>query len=73
MRPGGDITAVGDRAVVPTGAHVLSPGMDVTPADLIRALITEHGVVEQPYGDKLSRMVAVGPGDATIPEPSVVG
>jgi methylthioribose-1-phosphate isomerase len=54
-RPGGELTAIGAVAVVPAGAHVMSPGVDVTPAELIAGFITEHGVLEAPFGASIAR------------------
>ena len=33
----------------------LNPAFDVTPAELITAIVTEHGVHESPYADSLAR------------------
>jgi methylthioribose-1-phosphate isomerase len=54
QRPGGEVAAIGSTAVIPAGAHVLSPGVDVTPAELITAFITENGVVGPPFGERLT-------------------
>lgn len=39
-----EIYAVGDTILTPTGAEFYNPAFDVTPAELITAIITEHGV-----------------------------
>jgi methylthioribose-1-phosphate isomerase len=39
-----EIYAVGDTILTPIGAEFYNPAFDVTPADLITAIITEHGV-----------------------------
>jgi methylthioribose-1-phosphate isomerase len=36
----------------------MNPAFDVTPAELIDAIITERGVVEQPNRDKLAKHLA---------------
>ncbi len=41
--------------VLPIGANVLNPAFDVTPADLITAIVTESGVLEPPYQETLRR------------------
>ncbi|MDD5180653.1 MAG: S-methyl-5-thioribose-1-phosphate isomerase, partial [Gallionellaceae bacterium] len=38
------------------GVQIRNPSFDVTPAELVTALITERGVVHQPDRDKLSRL-----------------
>jgi methylthioribose-1-phosphate isomerase len=37
---------------VPPNAGVYNPAFDVTPAELISAIITEKGVMRPPYGAK---------------------
>ncbi|MEO1525092.1 MAG: S-methyl-5-thioribose-1-phosphate isomerase [Planctomycetota bacterium] len=46
---------------VPEAAAVLNPAFDVTPAELVTAIITEHGVVEQPTKALLEQHLAVKP------------
>ena len=36
----------------------MNPAFDVTPAELVTAIITEHGVVRAPYRRGLERVVA---------------
>ncbi len=51
LRPGGaDLAAPGARA--------LNPAFDVTPADLIEAIVTEQGVLRAPYGPAIAGAVA---------------
>lgn len=38
-----EIYQVGDTVLCPTGAEFYNPAFDVTPAELIKAIITEHG------------------------------
>ncbi len=40
---------------VPEEADVMNPAFDVTPADLITAIITERGVINAPDGEKIAR------------------
>lgn len=40
--------------VVPDGAKVMNPAFDVTPAELVTAIITERGVVPNPSREKLA-------------------
>ena len=43
---------------VPDAANVLNPAFDVTPAELVTAIITEHGVVERPNKALLEQHLA---------------
>ena len=46
-----------DPAEVTARFAARNPAFDVTPAGLIRAIVTEHGVHGQPFGDSLGRAV----------------
>ena len=50
------LTAGGSR-IAPEGAHAWNPAFDVTPAELIDAIVTEKGVVEQPTRLKISALM----------------
>jgi len=41
---------------VPDGVKVLNPAFDVTPSDLVTAIITDRGVVRAPYTESLKAM-----------------
>ena len=45
----------GVRTAAP-GTEVYNPAFDVTPAELITAIITEHGVIRPPYLENLGRL-----------------
>lgn len=47
-RAADEVTHGFGRQTVPAGVAVYNPAFDVTPAELINAIITEHGIVEQP-------------------------
>ena len=40
-----------DRRMAPEGIHVYNPAFDVTPAELITAIITEKGIAYFPFND----------------------
>ncbi|MCY4222537.1 MAG: S-methyl-5-thioribose-1-phosphate isomerase [Thiotrichales bacterium] len=46
------------RRVAPDGAGAWNPVFDVTPAALVDALVTEHGVVEAPDRDRIAALLA---------------
>lgn len=48
-RAGEELTEVDGVRVAPEGCHVYNPAFDVTPGDLITAIITEKGVHRPPY------------------------
>ncbi|MCB2174399.1 MAG: S-methyl-5-thioribose-1-phosphate isomerase [Actinomycetales bacterium] len=58
-RDPGEVTAFGGRQTAPTGAAGFNPAFDVTPHDLISAVVTERGVVEPattPHPELLARI-----------------
>jgi methylthioribose-1-phosphate isomerase len=52
-RAAGEVTAIGGVPVAPEGVAVYNPAFDVTPAELVTAIITDVGVFEPPYGAEL--------------------
>ena len=61
-RPAREVTHVFDRQIAPSGVRVFNPAFDVTPSELVTAIVTERGVARQPLGRTLARLVA---GDAS--------
>ena len=47
-RAAAEVTGFGDQNWSPTGVAVRNPSFDITPAELITALVTERGVVRSP-------------------------
>ncbi len=43
-----ELLSVGNVRIVAEGIHAWNPVFDVTPAELIDAIVTEHGVIERP-------------------------
>ena len=44
-----EVTHLGERALAPPGIDVAHPAFDVTPGELVTAIITERGVARAPY------------------------
>jgi methylthioribose-1-phosphate isomerase len=53
-----EVFMFGGARVAPEGVRAWNPAFDVTPAELIDAIVTEKGVVEQPTGDKMLALMA---------------
>jgi methylthioribose-1-phosphate isomerase len=51
-----EVTHVGEQRLAPDGIKVRNPAFDVTPAALIRAIITNVGVAEAPYEKSLAAL-----------------
>ena len=53
-----EVTHVGGTQVAASGAGVWNPAFDVTPHRLIAGIITEKGIVRQPYTESLLEVVS---------------
>jgi methylthioribose-1-phosphate isomerase len=47
---------MGQTQIAPDGVKVFNPAFDVTPNDLISAIITERGVARAPFGESLRKL-----------------
>ena len=56
QRDAAEVRGFGAACWAPAGIPVCNPAFDVTPAALVRALITEAGVIWAPDGEKLARL-----------------
>ncbi|MEX2164842.1 MAG: S-methyl-5-thioribose-1-phosphate isomerase [Sulfuricaulis sp.] len=52
-----EVLNVGGTRTAPEGAQAWNPAFDITPAELIDAIVTEKGVVMNPTREKLSAMM----------------
>ena len=48
-----EVLGCGGQSVAPVGVSAYNPAFDVTPAELVTAFITEHGVLRAPYSESL--------------------
>jgi methylthioribose-1-phosphate isomerase len=62
-RPASEVLSFAGANVAPEGASAANPAFDRTPADLISAIVTERGVLRQPYGPAIAGLqrTAVAP------------
>ncbi len=52
-RPMDEVTSLGGRPIAPAGVDAWNPSFDVTPAELIDAIVTERGVIHQPTVERV--------------------
>ena len=52
-RPGSEVTEIRGVRLAPEGTIAQNPAFDVTPADLISAIVTEEGALRAPFGPAL--------------------
>lgn len=58
QRPIEEVTHFGERVVAPEGVSVANPAFDVTPNELVTAIVTERGVLRAPYAESIGSMMA---------------
>ena len=56
-RPADEILLIKGLAIAPQGTSARNPAFDVTPADLISAIVTDEGALTAPYGPSLAEAV----------------
>ncbi len=57
-RDAGEVTRLAGERIAPEGAPAVNFAFDVTPHELIEAIITEAGVLEPPYEESIERVLA---------------
>ncbi len=66
-RDAAEVLGWGGVRTAPDGAGAWNPAFDVTPADLVTAVVTEHRVVRPSRGETMRRGgAATGPGDGAL-------
>ena len=60
QRDGREISEGLGRVTAPPDVGLYNPAFDVTPAELVTAIITEKGVVRPPYGERLREVCRAG-------------
>lgn len=63
-RPPDEVRGFRSERTAPKGIDVWNPAFDVTPAELINAIITEEGVHRPPYGDAINSILEMENGGA---------
>jgi len=58
QRKASEVTGVGDKKTAPDGIDVINPAFDMTPPELISAIITENGVVKPPFQQSIKELFA---------------
>ncbi|MCK5874383.1 MAG: S-methyl-5-thioribose-1-phosphate isomerase [Alcanivoracaceae bacterium] len=58
QRSAAEVRNIQGVPVAPENVPVFNPAFDVTPAQLISAIVTEHGVIERPDTDKMAAHLA---------------
>jgi len=51
-----EVTGLAGQAVAPEGVRVWNPAFDVTPSNLVTAIITDKGIARSPYTQGLTAL-----------------
>jgi len=57
QRSPNEVTHIQGVRIAPEGIKVQNPAFDVTPHKYITAIITERGIIKEPYGEGIKRKV----------------
>ncbi len=55
-----EVTHIQGVAIAPAGIEAANPAFDVTPHPLITAIITESGIIREPFGDGIKKILGSG-------------
>jgi methylthioribose-1-phosphate isomerase len=53
-----EVVQIRGKRVAPKGIPAANPAFDMTPPDLVTAMITERGLVKPPFGESISRLMS---------------
>jgi methylthioribose-1-phosphate isomerase len=56
QRKADEVTHIGDKKTAPDGISVINPAFDMTPPELITAIITEAGVAKPPFEESIKKL-----------------
>jgi methylthioribose-1-phosphate isomerase len=69
-RPAAEVTSLAGQPVAPAGCQAYNPAFDVTPPELISAVVTEQGVIQPVTAGNL-RILGVGRGAVATPQATI--
>ncbi|GAG32119.1 unnamed protein product, partial [marine sediment metagenome] len=58
QRSPNEITHIQGVSIAPEGIDVANPAFDVTPHRYITAIITERGIIREPYGEGMRKLIS---------------
>lgn len=57
QRPASEVTSLAGQPIAPSGCAAINPAFDVTPHELITALVSERGVIQRPDAAQLAAWI----------------
>jgi methylthioribose-1-phosphate isomerase len=67
-RPAREVSHIFDRQISPTGVAIANPAFDVTPNELVTAIITEKGIARAPVARTLTKLLGAAKARRRIAE-----
>ena len=58
LRPASELLSFGGRQIAPEGTAAVNPSVDIVPASLVSAIVTEAGAIRPPFGTSLDDAAA---------------
>jgi methylthioribose-1-phosphate isomerase len=55
-RAASELAEIAGRRIAPSGVRIFNPAFDITPAELVTAIVTERGVARPPYEKSLAEL-----------------
>lgn len=56
-RPAAEVTSIQGVNIAPPNCHAINPSFDVTPHELIDAIVCEKGILQAPYGKHIQQLL----------------
>jgi methylthioribose-1-phosphate isomerase len=56
QRSGDEVACLNNKRITPKGAKIAHPAFDITPNDLVTAIITDRGIAQQSYSTSLKKL-----------------
>jgi methylthioribose-1-phosphate isomerase len=60
-RAADEVLGFGGASWSPAGVSARNPAFDITPAELVSAIVTERGIARPPYSDSIAALLAAHP------------
>ena len=52
-----EVTHIKGQTLVPPGIAVANPAFDITPNELVSAIVTERGIAKSPYQESIAALI----------------
>ena len=57
QRPADEVVKIRGRRIAPKGVPVANPAFDMTPPELVTAIVTDRGIIRSPVQDNISTVI----------------